>query len=395
MDNTIQYFIPIMANALRYFLFAGIPFLLFYYLYPNKFSKNKIQARFAKNKDFIREILHSLQTMGIIAGMGLLIIHSPLSEYTLFYRDLNAYPLWWIPMSIFLALVVHDTYFYWMHRTVHHPSLFKTIHLEHHKSTNPSPWASYSFHFTEGVLESIIAPILLFFIPMHPLALLLFTTASFSMNVYGHLGFEITPKWFRHSFLFEIMNTSTHHNLHHEKFKGNYGLYFRIWDRIMGTEHPDYVKNFDAIQLRRFGTLTPSKSNLNWIPILLIGFMGLLSLSSMTSPTASNSILGKWDTQEGAIIEIYKENGKYFGKVVKFTIKEYEEKRKKTGRTLYIIKDFVKKNATEYCCGTLYAPRYQKTITPDRVSLKLKDKNMLVLKGYYMGFSKTKKWVRV
>jgi len=42
--------------------------------------------------------------------------------------------------------------------------------------------------------------------------------------------------------------------MHHSKFKGNYGLYFRIWDRLMKTEHPDYVKDYDRIQERRFGT---------------------------------------------------------------------------------------------------------------------------------------------
>ncbi|NBW42885.1 MAG: hypothetical protein EBR29_03555, partial [Sphingobacteriia bacterium] len=31
------------------------------------------------------------------------------------------------------------------------------------------------------------------------------------------------------------VNTSRHHNLHHARFQGNYGLYFLIWDRWMGT----------------------------------------------------------------------------------------------------------------------------------------------------------------
>jgi len=88
----------------------------------------------------------------------------------------------------------------------------------------------------------------------HPLAFLLFTIVAFVINVYGHLGYEIAPKWFRHSFLFEIVNTSTHHNIHHKKIEGNYGLYFRVWDRLMGTENPNYVKDYDEIQLRRFGS---------------------------------------------------------------------------------------------------------------------------------------------
>jgi len=253
MADSIEYLIPLIINVARYFLLAGIPFLIFYILFPQVFSKSKIQARLAKRKDFWREIGHSLQTNLILAGIGLLILKTPLSSYTQFYVDLEAYPLWWIPVSAILALFIHDTYFYWMHRLVHHPKLYKQVHWVHHKSINPSPWTSFSFHFLEAICEGLVAPIVLFLIPMHPLGLIAFSFASFAINVYGHLGFEIAPRWFRNSFLFQFFNTSVHHNLHHSKFKGNYGLYFRVWDRLMGTENPDYVKEYDRIQTRRFG----------------------------------------------------------------------------------------------------------------------------------------------
>lgn len=253
MKDNFQYFLPILLTIARYFLFAGIPFLIFYVLYPKVFTKSKIQARFPKRKDFWREILHSMQTTFILAGVGLLVLKTPLKKYTQVYDSIGDYSLWWIPISVVLGLIIHDTYFYWMHRTIHHPSLFKQIHLLHHKSVNPSPWASYAFHFTEGVLEAMIAPILFVLIPMHPLAIILFVTSGFAINVYGHLGYEIAPKWFRNSILFELFNTSTHHNIHHEKISGNFGLYFRVWDRLMGTENPDYVKEYDVIQERRFG----------------------------------------------------------------------------------------------------------------------------------------------
>lgn len=244
---------PILINVFRYFIFAGIPFLVMYKWWPKKFINNQIQKRLAKNKDFLREILHSMQTSVIIGLVIAVIAFTPLQAYTQIYRDLADFPIWWLPVSVFLALVLHDTYFYWMHRALHHPSLYKMMHLEHHKSTSPSPWAAYSFHFFEGFTEALIVPLVFFLIPMHPIALAIFGLTSFIINVYGHLGFEIAPKWLRHSWFFEIVNTSVHHNLHHEKFKGNYGLYFRIWDRLMGTENPDYVKEFDVVQERRFG----------------------------------------------------------------------------------------------------------------------------------------------
>ena len=42
-------------------------------------------------------------------------------------------------------------------------------------------------------------------------------------------------------------NTTTHHDLHHETGRYNYGLYFRWWDKLMGTEHPDYRRKFESI----------------------------------------------------------------------------------------------------------------------------------------------------
>lgn len=251
MNDNIQIILPWIISVVRYFVLAGIPFLIFYKLFPRLFSRNKIQSRIARKKDFIREILHSVQSSLIIAGMGLLFLKTSLREYTQVYDQLGQYPFWWIPLSVLLGLVIHDTYFYWMHRTVHHPSLFGVIHKVHHQSVNPSPWASYSFHFLEAVLEALVAPIILLLVPMHPLVLILFSLIAFIINVYGHLGYEIAPIWLRYTLLFEIFVTSTFHNMHHAKFRYNYGLYFRMWDRIMGTEHPYYVREYDKIQRRR------------------------------------------------------------------------------------------------------------------------------------------------
>ena len=240
-------------SALRYFIIAGIPFLIFYRWARIRVTRNKIQQRHAPGKDFQREVLYSLQTTLVLAIIAFIVMYTPFAKYTLVYFRLSAYPGWWLPFSVLLCLIIHDSYFYWMHRLLHHPRIFRLTHLLHHRSTNPSPWTSYSFHFIEAWTEGAVLLVIVFVIPVHPLAILLFTISGFIINVYGHLGYEILPRRFRKSFLFEIFNTSVHHNLHHSKFRGNYGLYFRIWDRLMGTEHPDYVKEYDRIQAQRFG----------------------------------------------------------------------------------------------------------------------------------------------
>ena len=246
-------------SALRYIIIAGIPFIIFYGLARTRYAPNKIQEKDAQRKDFLREILHSLQTTLVLAIIAWLVLYTPLKKYTLVYHRLSDYSAWWLAGSVIFALIIHDTYFYWMHRLLHHRTIFRFTHLLHHRSTNPSPWTSYSFHFMEAWTEGAVLLPIVFIVPIHPLGILLFTVSGFIINVYGHLGYEIMPKNFRNSFLFEVFNTSTYHNLHHSKFKGNYGLYFRVWDRLMGTENPDYVKEYDRIQARRFPDLVPTR----------------------------------------------------------------------------------------------------------------------------------------
>ncbi|MEM7658110.1 MAG: sterol desaturase family protein, partial [Bacteroidota bacterium] len=136
--------------------------------------------------------------------------------------------------------------FYWMHRLMHHPRLFKAVHLIHHTSTNPSPWTSYAFHPLEAVIEAGIIPLIAFTLPVHKGAISLFLLFQFVYNVYGHLGYELYPKGFHKSWIGRWINTSVCHNLHHKRFHGNYGLYFLWWDRWMGTLRKDYDATFEA-----------------------------------------------------------------------------------------------------------------------------------------------------
>lgn len=252
MEKTVEIFGYIFyISLLRYFLIAGIPFILFYYLFKNKMEIYKIQKRILKKSDFKREIFYSSQTTLVFTLIAFIILFTPLRQYTLVYNNLDDFPYWWIAVSLILSLIIHDTYFYWMHRLLHHKTIYRYAHAVHHKSINPSPWTSYSFHILEAMAEGFILFLLVFILPLHQITIALFTISGFIINVYGHLGYEIAPRALRNSFIFKIINTSVHHNLHHSQFNGNYGLYFRFWDRIMKTENPDYVKHFDIIIKKR------------------------------------------------------------------------------------------------------------------------------------------------
>ncbi|MBN8837042.1 MAG: sterol desaturase family protein [Sphingobacteriia bacterium] len=251
MNSFWQHFSTTLQTvSLRYFLFAGTVWLVWYVLLKKKISFKKIQLRFPNSKDYRREIFYSVITMIIFALVPAFILGTPVRQYTFFYKDIHQYGMLWFWAAFPLMFLVHDTYFYWTHRLMHHPALFKTFHLLHHKSTNPSPWAAYAFYPTEAVVEAGIFIVFVFIMPITFWHLFFFFLFMIVYNVYGHLGWEIYPKGFNKHWLGRWINTSVNHNQHHQHFKGNYGLYFLWWDRWMGTLRNDYDLKFEEVKNR-------------------------------------------------------------------------------------------------------------------------------------------------
>ena len=236
----------------RYFIIAGGAFLLFYMLLRKRVGYKKIQSRLPRSKDYVREIGYSIITISIFALVPLVILHIPAIARTItFYTDIAQHGWTYFFLAFPILFLLHDTYFYWTHRLMHHKRLFKQFHLVHHQSTNPSPWAAYAFHPLEAIVEAGIFVVFLYVLPVHSLHLLIFFFIMIVYNVYGHLGYELYPAGFNKHWFGKWVNTSTSHNQHHQYFKGNYGLYFTFWDRLMGTMRRDYDQHFETITTKR------------------------------------------------------------------------------------------------------------------------------------------------
>jgi sterol desaturase/sphingolipid hydroxylase (fatty acid hydroxylase superfamily) len=158
------------------------------------------------------------------------------SGNTKVYFNPLEYSLLYLPLSLFIYLFLHDTYFYWTHRWLHIPRIYRRYHQIHHESINPTPWASFSFDPFESVIQAIIIPILVFIIPIHISMVLLLLTLMTIFGVVNHTGYEIYPRSWMIGFWGKNWITPTHHTFHHHKFNCNYGLYFRFWDKLMNTD---------------------------------------------------------------------------------------------------------------------------------------------------------------
>lgn len=232
--------------AARYLVFAGVLHLALWKRDPNKVRARKLTAQRSSRNLVASEIRWSLIASLIYAFPGVLMLEAWKAGGTGLYTDVNEFGWPYLFASVLLYLFLHDTYFYWTHRLMHRPKLFRRLHKVHHESHQPTPWTAFSFHPYESIVGAIIIPALVFIIPIHVGALLFILTLMTISSVINHAGFEILPDWWLKGFPGRNLITAAHHNLHHQRYVCNYGLYFRFWDKLMGTDALESAYDFLA-----------------------------------------------------------------------------------------------------------------------------------------------------
>ncbi|HEY5713145.1 MAG TPA: sterol desaturase family protein [Allosphingosinicella sp.] len=215
--------------AVRYLAVSGGFALLTRLRFPGLYDGLDPQIR--------REILWSLASAFIYgAPAGLLAWGWQARGWTRVYSDVGDFPLWWLPASVVVYLALHDSWFYWTHRWMHRPALFRAAHAVHHASRPPTAWAAMSFHPWEAITGAVVIPVLVLVIPIHIGALFAVLTVMTVMGVTNHMGWELFPNWLVRGPAGAWLITASHHQRHHQHYGSNYGLYFRFWDRLCGTD---------------------------------------------------------------------------------------------------------------------------------------------------------------
>ena len=236
------FFLVIIA---RYFLITGLFYLFFYKWFSKIWSTRKLNQKEYNKGQFGREVKWSMVTSLIFAIAGAITMVLWQHGYTRIYTSLSQYGWWYLPVSLIVFMLLHETYYYWFHRWMHQPKIFRIVHKVHHDSNITSPFTAFSFHPLEGLIQAVFMPIVLLVLPMHYYIIVLLLIIMTFSSVINHLDIEIYPP----SFLRVPGNWligATHHSLHHRQFKYNYGLYFTFWDKIRATESPLFDKLFSS-----------------------------------------------------------------------------------------------------------------------------------------------------
>jgi Delta7-sterol 5-desaturase len=247
----------------RYFIAASLVAGLVWMLKRTPWKSRQIQPRAARAEDIRREFLASVRTVFVYITVSIFVIWG---IHTGVMHELEgSYGLWGNLGMLAAIVLAHDAYFYWSHRMMHHPRLFKRFHRFHHRSTTPTPWAAYAFAVPEAYVMALFMPLWLFFVPTPGIVTFTFLIVMIIRNCMQHAGLELHARGWASHLLLKWISTTTHHDLHHAgSFDHNYGFYFTYWDKLMGTEHPDYVATYDRVTAPvpgiRSAGLTPTPS---------------------------------------------------------------------------------------------------------------------------------------
>jgi sterol desaturase/sphingolipid hydroxylase (fatty acid hydroxylase superfamily) len=153
--------------------------------------------------------------------------------------------IWFFAWLLLMPLWT-SAHFYWVHRLLHWPPLYKRVHALHHRSINIGPWSGLSMHPVESVLY-ISAVLIHFVVPSHPVIFLVHLYIKCIGPAFSHAGFE--------SLLVrdgKLMNAGDfHHQLHHRYFECNYGTVEVPWDKWFGSFHDGSEEATERIRERR------------------------------------------------------------------------------------------------------------------------------------------------
>ena len=229
--------LALLLSALAMTVIVGVRYLLtsgMFALWTQRRFPGRLAGQGAQVRREIGWSLASAAIYGVPAG----IVAWGWQErgWTRIYSDAAALPLWWMPVSVLTFLILHDTWFYWTHRLMHRPWWFKKMHAVHHDSRPPTAWAAMSFHPWEALSGAVVIPLLVFVVPIHVAMLGAVLGIMTLMGVTNHMGWEMFPAWLVKGRAGNWLITASHHELHHQKYRCNYGLYFRHWDRLCGTD---------------------------------------------------------------------------------------------------------------------------------------------------------------
>lgn len=252
---TAQYLTSVVGALKDYFIACGAAYLGFYLLLRRRLARRKITQKPTGAKAPLHEIGRTI--VSNLLGKGPLVVGIAYLAYRgvipsrLIYKDVADHGVPYFVFTIVFDVLVFDLWFYLSHRFwLHSRWGYKHVHIVHHRSIDPTPFARNSVHPVEGIGNAIFHILPVFVMPHHPAAILIATQLKGLVGILGHLGYETFGSGFTRHWLGKYIVTPVHHHLHHSRSVRTNFSFLINYDLIFGTQSPDYHEVFEATVTR-------------------------------------------------------------------------------------------------------------------------------------------------
>ena len=144
---------------------------------------------------------------------------------------LTDHPIWFAACLVLLP-IWSAFHFYWAHRLLHVPWLYRHAHSLHHRNVNIGPWSGFSMHPTEHLIY-LSSLCIHWVVPTDPIVAVFHVVYLGPGAAMTHAGYEdLLIKDKR-----RLALGTFYHQLHHRYYECNYGNQEMPWDRWFGTFH--------------------------------------------------------------------------------------------------------------------------------------------------------------
>ncbi|XP_031724890.1 lathosterol oxidase [Anarrhichthys ocellatus] len=222
----------VLTNLGAAVLYLGLGVINYFLVFDHSLMKH---PQFLENQ-VQREIKYAMTSLPLISIPTVALFFAEVRGYSKLYDTVDESPLGWpgLFLSMISFLLFTDMCIYWIHRFLHHKSIYKLFHKPHHLWKIPSPFASHAFHPVDGFMQGLPYHIYPFLFPLHKVLYLALYVFVNIWTISIHDGDYRVP-----NVLTSAINGSAHHTDHHLFFDYNYGQYFTLWDRLGGSyRHP-------------------------------------------------------------------------------------------------------------------------------------------------------------
>lgn len=191
-------------------------------------------------KKMLKRTLINIVIIG--PGLGLLFFKLGFLRMSLDFKQLPTISEFLFQFGF--CFLMADFVFYWVHRLLHHPSLYQYWHKTHHESKNTVAMSALYVHPVEYILADGLTSalgIMLMGTATHEIVLYTFILWQGCSNIDDHCGYDF-PWMFTKIFPWSASNVF--HNYHHLLNIGNFSAHMVWWDSIFAT-NIEFLEHFE------------------------------------------------------------------------------------------------------------------------------------------------------